>query len=113
MSAASTRITVQNLLQPSGNPAGGEEIKTVFTAEGVRIEQIVSHGQPSPEGFWYDQPDAEWVVLLKGFATLSVEGEGNVELGAGDYVLIPAHVRHRVERVSVDALWLAVHCGKS
>lgn len=105
-------ITVQNLLQPSGNPTAGEEIKTLFAIEDVRIEQIVSRGQPSPDGFWYDQPDEEWVVLLKGTATLSVEGEENVELGAGDYVLIPAHVRHRVERVSDDALWLAVHCGK-
>lgn len=107
------RITVQNLLQPSGDPADGEEIKTIFATEGVRIEQIVSHGQPSPDGFWYDQPDAEWVVLLKGSATLSVEGKGDLELGAGDHVLIPARVRHRVERVSGDALWLAVHCGKS
>src|SRR3954447_3064819 len=104
------RITVQNLLQPSGDPARGEEIKTLFAADGVRIEQIVSHGQPSPEGFWYDQPEAEWVVLLQGSATLAIEDGENVELGAGDYAFIPAHVRHRVERVSSDALWLAVHC---
>lgn len=107
------RITVRNLLHPFDDPSGGEEIKTLFSAKGVRIEQIVSRGQPSPEGFWYDQPDAEWVVLLKGSATLSVDGERNVELGAGDYVLIPAHVRHRVERVSSDALWLAVHFGNA
>lgn len=103
-------IAVHNLLHPSGDPSLGEEISTVFSTPGVRIEQIVSHGQPSPEGFWYDQSAPEWVVLLKGSATLLVEGHEAVELGAGDYLLIPAHVRHRVDRVSADALWLAVHC---
>lgn len=105
-------LTVRNLQEPSGDPAHGEEINTLFAADGVRIEQIVSHGEPSPEGFWYDQPDAEWVALIKGTATLSIEGEADLELGAGDHVLIPAHVRHRVKRVSGDALWLAVHSGK-
>ena len=51
----------------------------------------------------------EWVVLLKGSATLLIAEEGSVDLGAGDYLLIPAHVRHRVERTSEDAVWLAVH----
>lgn len=102
-------ITVHNLLQSSEKPADAEEAKTLFTADDVRIEQIVSHGHPSAEGFWYNQPDAEWVALIKGSATLLVEGQGSLELGAGDYLLIPAHVRHRVERVSDDAVWLALH----
>jgi cupin 2 domain-containing protein len=102
-------IIVHNLLQPSANPADAEEAKTLFTADDVRIEQIISHGHPSPEGFWYDQRDAEWVLLVKGSATLLVDGSGSVELGAGDYLLIPARVRHRVEHVSQDAVWLAVH----
>jgi cupin 2 domain-containing protein len=103
-------IAVHNLLHSPGDSAHGEEIKTIFSSSGVRIEQIVSHGQPSPDGFWYDQPDPEWVVLLKGSATLLVEGQSAVELSEGDYLLIPAKVRHRVDRVSADALWLAVHC---
>ena len=86
-----------------------EQIKELLATEGVRIEQIVSHGRASPEGFWYDQPEAEWVVLLKGSATLLIESEPVVTLGAGDYLLIPAHLRHRVEQTSEDALWLAVH----
>jgi cupin 2 domain-containing protein len=102
-------ITVHNLLQSSEKPANAEESKTLFTADDVRIEQIVSHGHASPDGFWYNQPDAEWVALIKGSATLLVEGQGSLNLGAGDYLLIPAHVRHRVEQVSDDAVWLAVH----
>ena len=102
-------ITVHNLLRSSEQPANAEETKTLFTADDARIEQIVSHGHSSPDGFWYNQPDAEWVALIKGFATLLVEGQGSLELGAGDYLLIPAHVRHRVESVSDDAVWLAVH----
>lgn len=100
---------VHNLLQSLGGATEYEEIKTLFAGDGVRIEQIVSHGQPSPEGFWYDQPHPEWVVLLQGSASLLIEGEGSVELGAGDSLLLPACVRHRVARVSGDAVWLAVH----
>ncbi len=73
-----------------------------------RLEQIVSHGVHSPPGFWYDQDRAEWVVLLRGTATLEFE-EGELELRAGDALLIPAHLRHRVARTSADANWLALH----
>lgn len=102
-------IVVDNLLRPAIGPADSEQTKLLLAADAVRIEQIDSHGQPSPKGFWYDQPDAEWVVLLRGSATLLCEGEKSVELRAGDYTLIPAHLRHRVESVSDDAVWLAVH----
>src|ERR1700709_2170454 len=104
-------VAVDHLLRTTPGSTDGEQIKQLFATEGVRIEHIVSHGQASPEGFWYDQPGAEWVVLLQGSATLLIEGEPGVELGAGDYLLIPAHLRHRVERVSQDAIWLAVHLG--
>ncbi|MEI9898691.1 MAG: cupin domain-containing protein [Chthoniobacter sp.] len=102
-------IVVDNLLRTSTGPADGEQIKELLATNAVRIEQIVSHGHPSPEGFWYDQPEPEWVVLWQGSATLSIEGEPDVKLGAGDYLLIPAHRRHRVACVSEDAIWLALH----
>ncbi|MDR3402640.1 MAG: cupin domain-containing protein [Chthoniobacter sp.] len=105
-------IAVDNLLRTASGPTDGEQIRRLLSTEGARIEQIVSHGQASPEGFWYDQPGAEWVVLLQGSATLTVEGEPGVELGAGDSLLIPARLRHRVERTSDDAVWLAVHLGQ-
>ncbi len=90
-----------------------QEVSTpLFGAAGVKIERMVSHGQPSPTGFWYNQPDDEWVLLARGTATLEVEGQSAVELKGGDYVLIPALVRHRVDEVSSDAVWLAVHVSQ-
>jgi cupin 2 domain-containing protein len=69
-------------------------------------------GQEIPPGFWYDQPWAEWVVVLAGSAGLRFEGEAEVKvLSEGDYILIPARVKHRVEWTSKDhaTIWLAVH----
>lgn len=77
----------------------------------VRIERIVSTGQASPEGFWYDQDEAEWVVVLKGEAKLLFEGDAEpLPLKPGDHVTIPAHSKHRVEWTSPGepTVWLAV-----
>ena len=41
---------------------------------GVKIERIVSRGQNSPEGQWYDQDRDEWVALIQGEAVLEYEG---------------------------------------
>ncbi|HEY6434435.1 MAG TPA: cupin domain-containing protein, partial [Acetobacteraceae bacterium] len=74
--------------------------------------RIVSTGQASPPGFWYDQDWDEWVVLLAGSAGLQIEHEPAVRaLHQGDYVAIPAHIRHRVEWTAPDqpTIWLAVH----
>jgi cupin 2 domain-containing protein len=81
---------------------------------GARVERIVSTGQASPAGFWYDQDWAEWVIVLSGAAGLLVEGEERPRtLQAGDYFELPAHVRHRVEWTDPDrpTVWLAVHWG--
>lgn len=106
-------------LPPHGNlltalpPAGGEEVfEPLLQTDSACIERIVSHGQASPPGFWYDQPDDEWVMLVAGQAELLFEdGDGGTRLAmqAGDWVTIPARHRHRVESTSVDAVWLAVH----
>lgn len=97
-------------------PVGREAVEcfeTLLDRPGLRIERIVSTGQASPAGFWYDQPDDEWVVLLSGSAGLRCADETEVrELRPGDWLLIPAHVRHRVEWTDPTAptVWLAVHC---
>jgi cupin 2 domain-containing protein len=77
----------------------------------VRIERIVSRGHASPDGFWYDQDESEWVVLLSGGAGLRFEDcEDVLALRPGDYVEISAHRRHRVEWTNPDedTVWLAV-----
>lgn len=88
-----------------------ELIETLLETPAVRIERIVSHGHASPAGFWYDQEEGEWVVVLKGRARLLFEGEDKaIEMGPGDHVNIPAHRRHRVEWTTPDepTVWLAV-----
>lgn len=86
-----------------------ELFTTLLDASGVRIERIISHGHASPEGFWYDQPQHEWVVLLKGAARLRFENK-TIELEPGDFVNIPAHTKHRVEWTTPaePTIWLAV-----
>lgn len=49
------------------------------------------------------------MLLGRGSARLEFEGEGMITLEYGDYLLIPAHCRHRVNSVSDDAVWLALH----
>jgi cupin 2 domain-containing protein len=89
-----------------------EVFQTILTAPNVRIERIVSHGHASPEGFWYDQDQHEWVIVLQGAARLRFE-DSIIEMGCGDFVNIPAHRRHRVESTTPDepTIWLAVHYG--
>ena len=95
---------------PSNLP--DELFTTLLEADNLRIERIVSHGHASPEGFWYDQDQHEWVLVLEGAARLSIEGESK-ELKAGDYINIPAHQKHRVEWTTPDepTVWLAVFYG--
>jgi cupin 2 domain-containing protein len=89
-----------------------EVFTTLLQTPGLRIERIVSHGHKSSDGFWYDQPTGEWVIVLKGAARLEFE-DSVLEMHPGDYVNIPAHTRHRVEWTSPDqpTVWLAVHYG--
>jgi cupin 2 domain-containing protein len=74
-----------------------EQVERLIDGRNVRIERIVSTGQASPPGFWYDQPDDEFVVLISGAARLRFEKDDRtLDLGPGDWVEIPAHARHRV-----------------
>ncbi|MBI4219953.1 MAG: cupin domain-containing protein [Chloroflexi bacterium] len=91
-----------------------EVIEVLARGRHTRIERIVSRGQASPPGFWYDQATDEWVLVLKGRARLRFESQAHaVEMGPGDCLNIPAHARHRVEWTDLDheAVWLAIHYG--
>ena len=91
-----------------------EEILPLLSSDTVRIERIVSTGHASPAGFWYDQDQDEWVVVLAGAARLQFEDQ-TIEMQPGDFVNIPAHQKHRVEWTSPDepTVWLAVHSGQT
>ena len=64
-----------NLLADLPASLAGEELRALLTTPDLRIERIVSTGQASPPGFWYDQDWAEWVLVLAGQAGLLIEGE--------------------------------------
>ncbi|MGK9170101.1 cupin domain-containing protein [Inquilinus limosus] len=101
-----------NLFDALPRDAAEEQFTVLLQAAGFVLERIVSTGQASPPGFWYDQARAEWVVLLKGSAGLEFEGEPTPRiLSPGDWVHIPAHVRHRVAWTDPDqsTVWLALH----
>jgi cupin 2 domain-containing protein len=89
-----------------------EQTSALLETTDMRIERIVSHGQASPPGFWYEQALAEWVIVLAGSAGVLFEGEAAARtLRPGDYLHIPAGVRHRVEWTDAAhaTIWLAVH----
>jgi len=101
-----------NLFADIPQRPASEEITTLLASGAVRIERIVSHGQASPPGFWYDQPQAEWVIVLAGRAELAFEGDAATRrMERGDWLHIPAHRRHRVTWTdpAQATIWLAVH----
>ena len=90
-----------------------EEFRDILKSKNLRIERIVSNGQNSPNDFWYDQDENEFVLLLQGDAILEIEKENNIielELKKGDYINIEANVKHRVKYTSLNetTIWLAV-----
>jgi cupin 2 domain-containing protein len=88
-----------------------EIFETLVKTEQFRIERIISTGQATPPDQWYDQAQDEWVILLQGQATVFYGDGREFFLRAGDYLLIAAHEKHRVEETSVDppCIWLAIH----
>jgi cupin 2 domain-containing protein len=99
-----------NLLRDLPTATAGEIVEVIANSESVRIERIVSHGQASPPGFWYDQAENEFVIVLAGAARLRF-GDGEVvALGPGDWADIAAHHPHRVEWTDPQnpTVWLAV-----
>jgi cupin 2 domain-containing protein len=101
-----------NLFSDIPNDFPEELFVLLQRSSNVRIEKIVSMGRASPDGFWYDQEEHEWVLLLKGAARLTVNDK-TIDLVIGDYINIPSHTKHRVDWTTPDqqTVWLAVFCG--
>ncbi|RJX70951.1 cupin domain-containing protein [Vibrio sinensis] len=87
-----------------------EQFDDLLVHKNLRIERIVSHGQSSPDGFWYDQQEHEWVTVLKGFAQIEFDDGKIVDLNVGDHLNIAAHQKHRVRstQAETETIWLAV-----
>jgi cupin 2 domain-containing protein len=102
----------QNLFSPLPDVFPEELFDILLHTDHFKLERIVSAGQATPLGEWYDQETQEWVVLLSGSAGLKFADETDVlVLQPGDYVHIPAHRRHRVEWTdpAQKTVWLALH----
>jgi cupin 2 domain-containing protein len=114
LSSDKTAANIANIFDGLPQHLPGEVVQTLIRAEDVRIERIVSHGHVSPADFWYDQPQHEWVIVLKGAARLQYE-DGMIEMKAGDFVNIPAFKKHRVDWTTPDepTVWLGVRYGYS
>jgi cupin 2 domain-containing protein len=100
-----------NLLLPLPAADAAERVATLLARPGLRIERIVSQGQASPSGFWYDQAEGEWVLVLAGAARLRLADEAEARLlRPGDWVDIAPHRRHRIDWTDpeVPTVWLAV-----
>jgi cupin 2 domain-containing protein len=105
-------MDVANLFVTDVEATRGEICEALIETDHFRLERIISTGQATPAGQWYDQQRSEWVALLSGSAGLLFEGESRVQvMRPGDCVLIPARRRHRVEWTDPDqeTVWLALH----
>ncbi len=105
---------MQNLFNTAGTAAAEETTDRLFQAGEVTVERILSTGQTTPPGAWYDQSWDEWVAVLQGAALLAFDDGTTVRLDTGDTLLVPAHRRHRVDFTTAlpPCIWLAVHVGR-
>jgi len=87
-----------------------EFIEEILSTKNFRLGRIISEGHTSPLNFWYDQDKNEFVLLLKGKAKLSFENGKKIELNPGDYMIINAHQKHRVDWTDPDqkTFWLTI-----
>jgi cupin 2 domain-containing protein len=106
------KISSKNIFKDIPVNMTEELVEIISETDNIRIERIVSRTHSSPNDFWYDQEKNEYVIILKGKAGLAFEDRDDViVIGPGDYLDIPAHVRHRVEWTDTeeDTIWLAIY----
>jgi cupin 2 domain-containing protein len=100
-----------NIFENIKTPLEAEEFSELLSSDNLTIERIVSLGHQSPQDFWYDQAQHEWVLVLSGQGIVEFEDGRNITLNRGDYLNIPAHQKHRVKATAPNevTIWLAVH----
>ena len=104
-------MVLRNMFAGIPNEVDQESVEELVKDQTLRIERIVSRGQASPPGFWYDQEEHEWVVMLSGKAGIQLEEQSEIlSLSPGDFMHIPPHTKHRVEWTDAtnETVWLAV-----
>lgn len=104
-------LKLNNIFELLPEDVDKEIFENLIESGSVKVERIISRGQASPPVGWYDQDQAEWVMILQGEAIICVEDDEDYHLVAGGYLNIPAHTRHRVKWTSpeIETIWLAIH----
>jgi cupin 2 domain-containing protein len=102
-------IRVQNIFADLPNASSQEHFVTLLENSAVKIQRIVSDIDSGSSELWYDQDHEEWVIVLRGNAILEFEGGELTKLKAGDCLMIPSHIKHRVEYTDPQTVWLVVH----
>lgn len=100
---------------PSSFSSSGETAEELWHTGAFRVERIVSSGFVSPPSFWYDQEEDEWVAVLSGEGTLEFEDGSLEKLKEGDWIFLPAGLRHRVAFTTKEppCIWFAVFGRKT
>ncbi|MBB3063317.1 cupin domain-containing protein [Microbulbifer rhizosphaerae] len=101
---------MKNIFSSLPEDLSAEVFEDIVSSESVRIERIVSKGHTSPESGWYDQEESEWVIVLQGAARLLFDDGREESLDTGDFINIPAHIKHKVSWTDPysTTIWLAV-----
>ena len=103
-------MTITNLFEQIPNALPDECISVLLSQSNVRVERIVSRGQSTPAGQWYEQTEHEWVMVLQGSGIIEYENCRQIVLNTGDYLYLPAHIKHRVAATAEHeyTIWLAI-----
>ena len=102
----------QNIFSPHPGSLTTEIFENLLKTDRFVLKRIISSGQATPPGEWYDQDEEEWVIVLSGSAGIRFEGQKELTMmHPGDYIQIPAHQRHRIEWTDAKrkTVWLALH----
>ena len=102
----------KNIYSKISSPTQNEYFEKILTDKNFVLERIISTGQSTPENTWCQQDQDEWVILLKGKAKILFETEEcSTLLKPGDYIHIPAYLKHRIQWTDpkTKTIWLALH----
>lgn len=100
-----------NIFEFISDKSGEEKFESLIESGNIKIERIISNGHTSPKEGWHDQDHDEWVIVLRGAATIECENAKPISLSEGGYINIPAGTKHKVVWTDpeVETVWLAVH----
>ncbi len=103
-----------NIFSKKINSQSDEVADTLYFSQNTKVERIISMGHKSPDGFWYNQSEDEFVILVQGSAKLEFENNEEICLEKGDSLLIPAYKKHRIIYTSINpqCIWICIFSKK-